>query len=341
MMFNRRHVLAAFTGAALAAGSLAGADPAGAQSLTKASLRLKWLPQAQFAGFYVALAKGYYKAEGIDLTINPGGPNLLPENLVATGADTFALSGGTDSVFAARDKGLPIVCIGIAHQITPFVFVTRKDGPVKTLQDFKGKIVTTWFTGANHVLNGMLAKEGFKPDEVKIQPQQVSITPFVDGNVDVVTATYYNELYSIEQRMPKDSLKIFVAEDYGITFPRDTLIVAETTAREKPDLVKGFLRASIKGWKDAFADPKGAVDTVIAVSPTLDRAQQEFMLAEVKRLMTAGKAAQNGLFWIDPDAVKTAHDFLLKYGVISKPVDLAAAYDASFIESVPMGDRQP
>jgi NitT/TauT family transport system substrate-binding protein len=340
-MLSRRHALAALAAVALTAGSLTTAAPAAAETLTKASLRLKWLPQAQFAGFYVALAKGYYKAEGIDLAINPGGPNLLTENLVATGADTFGLSGGTDSVFAARDKSLPIVCIGVSHQITPFIFVTRKDGPVKTLQDFKGKTVTTWFTGANHVLNGMLAKEGIKADELKIQPQQVSVTPFVDGSVDVITATYYNEFYTIQSRMPKDSLKTFVAEDYGITFPRDTLIVAETTAKEKPDLVKAFLRASLKGWKEAFADPKGAIDTVMAVAPTLERPQQEFMLTEVKRLMTAGKAAQNGLFWIDPDAVKTAHDFFLKYGVISKPLDLAVAYDASFIESVPVAERKP
>ncbi|MET0219416.1 MAG: ABC transporter substrate-binding protein [Tardiphaga sp.] len=338
-MFSRRFLLAALA-VALAVVSPAQRGRA-AEPLTKASLRLKWLPQAQFAGFYLAAAKGYYKDEGIDLTINPGGPNLLAENLVATGADTFGLSGGTDSVFAARDKGLPIVCIGVAHQITPFIFVTRKDGPVKTIQDFKGKTVTTWFTGANHVLNGMLAKEGIKPDEVKIQPQQVSVTPFVDGSVDVVTATYYNEFYTIQSRMPKDSLKTFVAEDYGITFPRDTLIAAEATAKEKPKLVNAFLRASLKGWKDAFSDPKGAVDTVMAVAPTLDRAQQEFMLAEVKRLMTAGAAAKNGLFWIDIDAVKTAHDFFLKYGVISKPLDLAAAYDASFIQSVPLADRLP
>ena len=219
LMLSRRHALAALAAVALTTGSLTTAAPAAADTLTKASLRLKWLPQAQFAGFYVALAKGYYKAEGIDLAINPGGPNLLTENLVATGADTFGLSGGTDSVFAARDKSLPIVCIGVSHQITPFIFVTRKDGPVKTLQDFKGKTVTTWFTGANHVLNGMLAKEGIKADELKIQPQQVSVTPFVDGSVDVITATYYNEFYTIQSRMPKDSLKTFVAEDYGITFP--------------------------------------------------------------------------------------------------------------------------
>jgi NitT/TauT family transport system substrate-binding protein len=339
MPLSRRNTLAALSAVAL--GSFATTTPGCAEDLIKASVRLKWLPQAQFAGFYYGVAKGYYKAEGIDLTINPGGPNVLGENLVATGADTFAQSGGTDSVFAARDKGLPIVCIGVAHQITPFIFVARKDGPVKTIADFKGKTVTTWFTGANHVLTGMLTKEGVKPEDVNIQPQQVSVTPFVDGQVDVVTATYFNEFYALQSRMPKDNLKTFVAEDYGITFPRDTLIVAEKTIKENPELIKKFLRATLKGWKGAFADPKGAVDAVMTAAPTLDRAAQEFMLAEIKRLMVAGNASKNGLYWIDPVAIKTAHDFFLKYGVISKPVDIAAAYNASFLESIPLADRLP
>ncbi len=145
-----RHFLSSVT-LAIAFATLGIAPLAQAQTKepVKASLRLKWLAQTQFAGFYYAQAKGYYKDEGIDLTINPGGPNLLTENLVATGADTFGLSGGTDSVLAGVDKGLPIVSIGVAHQITPFVFVTRKDGPVRSLKDFEGRKVTTWFTGAN------------------------------------------------------------------------------------------------------------------------------------------------------------------------------------------------
>ena len=329
---NRRQVLAGMAAAGLA-------SHARAQTLQKASLRLKWLPQTQFAGFYVAKAKGYYAAEGIDLAINPGGPNLLTENLVATGADTFGLSGGTDSVFAARDKGLPIVCVGIAHQITPFVFVARKDGPVKTLQDFRGKTVTAWFTGANYVLLGMLAQAGIHQSDFNLQPQQVSVTPFVDGQVDVVTATVYNEYYTLLTRMGADNLRRFVPEDYGVTFPRDTLIASEAVTRSRPDLVRGFLRASIRGWRDALQDPKLGVDTVMAVAPTLDRAAQEFMLAEAGKLMVAGQGAQDGLFWINDAAVKSAHDFLLKYEVIKKPVDLAAAYNRSFIDAIPLADR--
>lgn len=335
-MLKRRDVMAAFAALTLAAT----ARGAAAQEMQKASLRLKWLTQAQFAGFYVALEKGYYKAEGIDLTINPGGPNLLTENLVATGADTFGLSGGTDSVFAARDKGLPVVCIGVAHQLTPFVFVAHKDGPVKTVDDFKGKKVTTWFTGANHVLSAMLSKVGINPSDVTIQPQQVSVTPFVDKQIDVVTATRYNELYVINQRVGADNLRLFVPEDSGVSFPRDTLIVSEQTAKEKPELIEKFLRASVKGWKDAFANEKEAIDIIMKIAPTLDRAQQEFMLTEVKKLMVAGKAAEDGMFTIDTKAVGSANDLLAQYKVISKPVDLDTAFNASFINKIPAADRR-
>lgn len=332
-----------FTTVALAAAIAATAMPLQAQTKepVKASLRLKWLPQAQFAGFYVAQAKGYYKDAGIDLTINPGGPNLLTENLVASGADTFGLSGGTDSVLAGVEKGLPIVSVGVAHQITPFVFVTRKDGPVKSLKDFEGKKVTAWFTGANYVLLGMLTKAGVDRSKVDLQPQQVSVTPFVNGDIDVITATRYNELWSIRDRMGADKLHTFVAEDSGITFPRDTLIVSRETAQKNPELVKGFLAASIRGWRDAMANPKEAVDLMMKIAPTLNRAQQEFMLVEAYRLMTAGKASAEGLFHIDPVAVKGAHDFLLANKVLTKAVDTSAAFDASFLNSIPLAERRP
>lgn len=331
---NRRHLLAS-----IAATATLPAARAGAQTLTKASLRLKWLPQTQFAGFYLAKARGHYAAEGIDLTINPGGPNLLTENLVATGADTFGLSGGTDSVFAARDKGLPIVCVGVSHQVTPFVFVSRADGPVKTLADFRGKTVTTWFTGANYVLLGMLAQAGIKPADLTLQPQQVSMTPFIEGQSDVATATLYNEYYTLMTRMGADKLRRFVPEEYGVTFPRDTVITSETTIKEKPDLVRGFLRASIRGWREALREPKAGVDAVMAVAPTLDRVAQEFMLTEAGKLMVAGEASKDGLLWINQAAVTSAHDFLLKYEVLKKPVDLAAAYNRSFLDAIPVADR--
>lgn len=332
---NRRHLLAA-TGAAAVTPFI---RPAGAQNLVRASLRLKWLTQAQFAGFYVALQKGYYREAGIDLTINPGGPNLLTENLVASGADTFGLSGGTDSVFAARERNLPVVCAGVMHQQTPFVFVTRADGPIRTLADFRGKTITTWFTGANFVLLGMLAQAGLSRGDFTMQPQQVSVQPFVDRQVDVVTATRYNEFFTLMQRVGRDNLRTFVPDDHGITFPRDTVIVSEQTARDRPQMVTAFLRATIRGWREALRDGKAGVDAVMSVAPTLNRPHQEFMMEEAGKLMVAGGAAQSGLFWIDRPVVQAAHDFFLRHEVIKTPLDLAAAYNSSFLEAIPLADR--
>lgn len=325
----------------LAATSALVGAPAFAQDLEEVSLRLKWLPQAQFVGFYIAKAKGYYEDEGLDLTINPGGPNLLTENLVATGADTFGLSGGTDSVFAAIDKGLPITCIGISHQETPFVFVSKADGPVQKIQDFQDASITTWFTGPNYMLFGMLAANGLDPESVNIQPQQVSVTPFVDGKVDVVTATRYNEYYTLMTRVGEENLKKFVPEDYGVSFPRDTLIVGNEWAAEHPEKVAGFIRASVKGWLDAFADKEAAIDLILAEAPTLERPHQEFMLDEVQKIMMAGAAAEEGLFAIDMDVVSSAHQVLVDYEVLSGPIDLGAAFDSSYVDAIPATERMP
>src|SRR5579864_258726 len=96
--------------------------PAGAAE--KISIRLKWVAQSQFAGVYVAQAKGFYKDAGLDAKINPGGPNINVETLVASGADTFGVASGTEGMLYAREKALPLVCIGMSQQKTPFAFVT-------------------------------------------------------------------------------------------------------------------------------------------------------------------------------------------------------------------------
>lgn len=311
-----------------------------AQDLTKASLRLKWLPQAGYAGFYVADAKGYYKEAGIDLTINSGGPNLLVDNLVASGADTFGVSGGVESVLAARDKGLPVVAFAMTHQTTPFVFVARKDGPVQTIEDFRGKKATAWFTGSHLVLFGMLANQGISPSELSITPQQVSMTPFVNGEIDIAAATWYNELLTVQDRMGEDNLRLFVPEDYGISFPRDALIVSEKTAKESPEMVKAFLIATMRGWRDVAQDPDGAVDAVMKIAPTLDRGHQERALEKAMQLMASGQAKQHGLFYLDMPVLQSAHDLLLKADAIEKPVDMANAFDPSFLDGLTAEEKQ-
>jgi len=331
-MLQRRTLLAA------AAPLLA--SPALAQSLTRVQLRLKWLPQTQFAGFYLALERGHYRAEGLDLTINPGGPNIQGETIVASGAEQFGVTGGIDSFFAARERQLPVICIGMNHQITPFVFVAKRASNINSLEDFRGKRVTAWFTGAHLVLYGMLAARGITRESVNIQPQQVSVTPFINGETDVCAATWYNELNTIRARLGGDAnLRLFSAEDYGISIPRDTLVANQAFAQANPRAVEGFLRASIKGWREAKAEPAAGLESVMKIAPTLDRAHQIAMLPEAIRLMQAGPAATQGWFALDAGVIKRAHDFFVEQRVLQAPLDLAAAFRTEYLQSIPLPER--
>lgn len=321
----------------LAAASLGGADAAAAAE--KASLRLKWLPQAQFAGFYVAKAKGFYEAEGIDLTINPGGPNLNAEALVASGADTFGLSGGVESHLAAVDKGMSLVAIGVAHQKTPYAFVTYPDSGINTLEDFKGRKVSTWYSGSQYTLKAMLATAGITESDLTIMPQSVSMNPFIDREVDVATATLYNELNTLKARGLTD-LKIFQPDDYGIVVQRDTLITTAETIKDKPELVQGFFDATVKGWKYALQHKDEAVDILLKVDPGMDRKHQEAMIDTIEDVMIAGKGASDGMFFIDYDTLQKQHDILLAAGVMKNPVDLKTAFDPSFWEKAPVDDKK-
>jgi NitT/TauT family transport system substrate-binding protein len=323
-------------GAAALTLAAASIDPAAAQE--NVSVRLKWVAQAQFAGIYVANAKGFYKAEGLNVAINPGGPNLNAESLVASGADTFAVGGGIESTLASRDKKIPIVTLGMLHQRTPYVLVTHEDSAIQKIGDFKGKKVTTFFTGAQHTVNAMLQKNGLSPADVSLTAQAVSMTPFINKEVDVATVTLFNEMNVLRARGVK--VRVFAPDDFGISVPRDTLITSEKVIAEKPKAVQGFMNATLRGWKYAIQKQAEAVDIVMAAAPGLDRAHQVAMLAECARLMTADAGTTQGLAVLDMPRLKGAHDLLLNAKVIAAPVDFNTAFAPKFWEAVPAADKK-
>jgi len=303
-----------------------------AQALEEVSLRLKWLTQAQFAGFYVAKAKGFYEEAGLDLTINPGGPNLNADSLVASGADTFGLTGGVESHLAARDKDLPLVAIGVLHLKTPYTFVAYDDSGIETLEDFKGKTVSSWFSGSQHTLRAMLATAGLKEGDYELVPQSVSMNPFIEKDVDVAVATLYNEYQTLLEKGIKN-LRLFQPDDFGITVQRDTLVATEQMIKEKPELVQAFVNASLKGWHYALSHQDEAVDIIMEADPSLERGHQEAMIKMIDEVMTPEGASM--LFEIQYDALQKQQDILMEAGVFSKPVDVKAAFDDSFLKAAP------
>lgn len=330
---TRRWVLAA---AALAIGGIA---TAAAEAADAVSIRLKWVPQAQFAGVYVAKAKGFYSAAGLDAKINPGGPNINVETLVAAGADTFGVASGTEGTLYAREKGLPLVCIGMSQQMTPFAFVTYDNSGVKSVKDFKGKKVAVWFTGPQYTLYSMLAHEGVPQKDVEIIAEPFSMQPFIDKQYDVATVTLYNELNTLKEQ-GINNIRLFLPDDSGVTTQQDSLVTSEKMIHEKPQEVQAFLDATLKGWKYAFQHKAEAVDIVMAAGSGLNRKHQELMLDEIEKLMTAKLGGSQGLGAIDMKSIADVQATLLKFKALKTPVDLNAAFDASFWKKVPDADKK-
>ncbi len=303
------------------------------------SVRLKWIAQAQFAGVYVAKAKGFYRDAGLDVTINPGGPNISVETLVASGADTFGIGAGTEGVLYAREKGLPLVCIGMSQQLTSFGYVTYDSSGINSIKDFKGKKVATWFVGTQYTLNSVLLRVGIKPSEVDIISQPFSMQPFIDKQFDVATVTVYGELNMLKEA-GITNIKLFMPDDVGVTTQQDSIVTSEAEIKQKPAEVQAFLNATLEGWKYAFQHKSEAIDIVMAAGSGLQRKHQELMLDSIEKLMVARAGATEGLGAIDLPAIKSVQDNLLAFKALKTPVDLSAAFDTSFWEKVPAADKK-
>ncbi len=324
---------------AVLAGATLGILSTAASADDAVSVRLKWVAQAQFAGVYVAKAKGFYKQAGLDMTINPGGPNVNVEPLVASGADTFGIASGTEGVLYAREKNLPLVAIAMSQQMTPFAYVTYAGSGIQSVKDFKGKTVATWFVGPQYTLYSVLAHEGMKRSDMKIVSQPFSMQPFIDKQYDVATVTLYNELNTLKEQGITD-VRLFLPDDSGVTTQQDAIVTSETMVKTKPAEVQGFLDATLEGWKYAFEHKAEAVDIVMAAGSGLDRKHQELMLDEIERLMVAKAGKTEGLGAIDMASIKAVQDSLVEFKALKAPVDLKAAFDTSFWDKVPAADKK-
>ncbi|BBK44421.1 ABC transporter substrate-binding protein [Allostella vacuolata] len=330
--------LGRFVAAALVAGI--GAAATDAMAAEAVSVRLKWVAQAQFAGFYVAKAKGFYAAEGLDVTVNPGGPNLNGETLVASGADHFALAGGIENLLASRAKNLPITGIAMMLQRTPSAYVAFNDSGIKSPKDFKGKKVSTFFTGAHNTLYAVLSKFDVGANDLSVVPQAVSMAPFIDRQIDVATVMLFNELNVLKARGVKD-FTVFRAEDYGVSFPSDTLIVNEKLIAERPKTVQAFLNGSMRGWKYAAANQAEAVDIVMKAASGLDRAHQLAMLAEYSKLMVADLGTSQGIGAMDLAKLEAVRQSLVERKVLDAGVRIDSALEPKFWNAVPAEYKKP
>jgi NitT/TauT family transport system substrate-binding protein len=295
----------------------------------KISLQLQWVSQAQFAGYYVALEKGWYRKEGIDLNIKPGGPDIIPIDLVTSGTRDFGTALLSDLAVAIQ-KGKPVVSIGQIQQANGLLLIARKSSGIKDPKDFKGKRVGIWFQGFEAQFNALLAKMKIPDEELKIVSQGWSMEPFLKGDLDVASAMIYNEYHILlESGIKPEALIIIDYGSYGLGFPGDTLFTSRKMAEENPDLCLRMLRASLKGWQYAIEHPEEAVDIVLKydASRIQKRDHQLVMMQEVAKLV---QMPGRILGKTDPEAVSKMVETLRQTGILEKSLKPDDIYTNAF-----------
>ncbi len=303
-------LLACLGGQALAAGP------------KRAALALQWQPQAQFAGFYVAQAKGFYAEAGVDMEIIPGGPDVVASEQMAKGRAQFAtmfLATGVER----RAGGMPLAHLSQYVQRSALMLVTRADSPIREPRDLHGRRVGLWDNEFQLQPRALFQRLGITP---VIVPQSGTLNLFLRGGVDAASAMWYNEYHTLlASGLNPDELRVFFYRDLDLNFPEDGLYTLEKTLAADPELCRAVARASLRGWEYAFAHPEEAVDIVMerrkaAHLPT-SRAHQRFMLARMQDVMATPGQPMGGLERADFDRVA---DALAAQGLIRARPDFAA-----------------
>ncbi len=273
--------------AAAAAAMIASVSAAQAETVT---LQLKWVAQAQFAGYFVAQEKGYYKAAGLDVVIKPGGPDIAPEQVIAGGGADVIVD-WMPAALASREKGNKLVNIAQPFKHSGLMLTCRKETGVATPADLKGKTLGVWFYGNEYPFLAWMAKLGLKTDsDIKVLKQGFNVDPLLQKQADCISTMTYNEYHQVlEAGVKPEDLVVFKYEDQGVATLEDGLYVEEDKLKDPAFVatMAKFVKASMMGWADMAKDPKGAVAAVLKndASGSQTEAHQTTMVDEVNKLV--------------------------------------------------------
>ncbi|RJF88237.1 ABC transporter substrate-binding protein [Oleomonas cavernae] len=266
-----------------------------AQAADKVTLQLKWVTQAQFAGYYVAKDKGLYEAAGLDVTINPGGPDIAPPQIIAGGGADVIID-WMPSALASREKGVPLVNIAQPFKRSGMMLTCRKETGIKTPADFPGKTLGVWFYGNEYPFLSWMAKLGIPttggPKGVTVLKQGFNVDPLLQKQADCISTMTYNEYWQIiEAGVKPEELIVFKYEDEGVATLEDGLYVLESKLKDPAfvDTMARFVKASMAGWEWARQHPAEAAKIVLDNDATGAQTEghQVTMMEEINKL-TAG-----------------------------------------------------
>jgi NitT/TauT family transport system substrate-binding protein len=265
-----------------------------AMAADKVTLQLKWVAQAQFAGYFVAKDKGYYEDEGLDVDIRPGGPDIAPEQVIAGGGADVIVD-WMAAALAARDKGVDLVNIAQPFAKAGLEIACPKDGPIKKVEDFKGHTIGVWFFGNEYPFFAWMNKLGIPtdggPNGVKVLKQSFDVQPLIQHQADCIHVMTYNEYGQLlDAGYKPEDLLVFNYSELGQNMLEDGLYASQEKLKDPAfqDKMVRFVRASMKGWHYAAEHPDEAAEITVDAGAQ-DEHHQQYMAGEVAKLIGDGK----------------------------------------------------
>ena len=325
---TRRGMIAAAAAVAVTALTLTGCAPSDTggdtggtdgdfEPMTSVRLQLQWLPQAQFAGYYVALDQGYFEEEGFtDVEIIPSGGDIVPQDALVAGDADFAIAWVPKVLGTIEGTGAELTNIAQVFQESGTLQVSWADSGITSVADFEGKRIGSWGFGNEWEIFAAMAAEGLDSTSVSITTQDFSMNALLDGDVDAAQAMTYNEWAQVLEVVNPATGELYQPEDFNVISYEETdgamlqdAIWADTARLDDPayaDAAVRFLKAIIKGWVFARDNPEEAATIVYDAATNAEAAfpvgpvHQLWMMNEVNKLIWTG-----GQFGLIDDAAWT------------------------------------
>lgn len=298
---------------------------------TETPVALKWLHQAQFAGNYVALGEGYYQDNGLEVTLIPYDLETSAIDLVASGSAMFGVT-GADELLLARSQGIPVVALAVIYQESPVVAYTLKSSGIESVQDFRGKKVGYEFSGnVAMTIDNMISEGGLDPNKDIIREQiGYDASQLISGEVDVATGYLTNEpLYAEEQGYEVVYIK---PSQYGIIDYADVLFTSQEIIDERPELVRGYVQATLAGWEKAFENKTEAINNVMIYLDDKNqssRRHQTDMLEASEQLIRSRGIGIGQMTYVRWHRL---YEEMKEVGIITQLMDVSQAYTQEFLE---------
>lgn len=222
-------------------------------------VQLRWMHQFQFAGYYAAIAQGYYREEGLDVRLHEGGPNVTPVQEVLAGRAQYGEA--NSELLYARLNGKPLVALAVIFQHSPSVLLARIDQGVRTVHDLVGKPVMLMDAQTDADFLAMFRSEGIAPEKLNLLPSSFQVDDLANGKVAAFNSYLTNEPFYLQQRGVE--YNVISPATYGIDFYSDVLFTTQAEIDEHPQRVEAFRRATLRGWRYAMDNPDQIIDLLL------------------------------------------------------------------------------